>query len=76
MWARICTGEAAQRRQIRPKVIGRAFEGAAGSIGNGGQRVGAAISPFLIHTGNYNAFLPWSIGLLESGSPALKCICS
>jgi hypothetical protein len=46
-------------------VIGRAFEGAGGSIGNGGQRVAQQFA-FLIHTGNYNAFLP---GLLacESG---------
>jgi hypothetical protein len=39
------------------KVIGRAFESASGSIGNGGQRVAEQFA-FLVHTGNYNAFLP------------------
>jgi hypothetical protein len=38
------------------KVIGRAFKGASGSVCNGSQRVAEQFA-FLIHTGNYNAFL-------------------
>ena len=38
------------------KVIGGAFEGACGSVCNGSQRVAEQFA-FLIHTGNYNAFL-------------------
>jgi len=37
------------------KVIGSAFEGAGGPIGNGSQRVAEQFA-FLVHTGNYNAF--------------------
>jgi hypothetical protein len=36
-------------------VIGSAFEGAGGPIGNGSQRVAEQFA-FLVHTGNYNAF--------------------
>jgi hypothetical protein len=53
-------------------VIGRAFEGAGGSIGNGGQRVAQQFA-FLIHTGNYNAFLRGRLAC-ESGSPALNAL--
>ncbi len=47
------------------KVIGRAFEGAVGPVGNGGQRVAQQFA-FLVHRGNYNAF-PGGLLSRESG---------
>ena len=39
------------------KVVGRAFQGAGGPVGNGGQRVAQQFA-FFVHTENYNAIDP------------------
>ena len=56
------------------KVIGRAFQGAGGPVGNGSQCVAQQFA-FLIHTGNYSAFRqPKELGTKRHSLSKLKIL--